>query len=100
MSSTEAKRALRFGLGAFLFLGTVGALLWWRKHHVRTGASFGGVGAGLLVLSLVSPRGALLVRGAWMRLAGAIGWINARILLGVLFFVVVTPIALVRRIAG
>jgi Saxitoxin biosynthesis operon protein SxtJ len=97
--STRA-RAFRFGLGALVLLGGFGALLWWRKHHAVTGGSIAGVGAALLLLALAWPAGALGVRTAWMKLAGAIGWVNSRILLGVLFFVVLTPISLFRRLGG
>ena len=93
-------RAFRFGLGAFVLLGAFGALLWWRKHHPYIGSALSGTGFGLLLLSLASPRGALVVRAVWMRLAGAIGFVNSRIILGVLFFLLVTPIALVRRLRG
>lgn len=34
---------------------------------------------------------------AWLKLAHLLGWINGRILLSVIFFLVLTPIALLRR---
>lgn len=36
----------------------------------------------------------------WMKLAHVLGWINTRILLTVLFYLLVTPMALVRRLMG
>jgi hypothetical protein len=36
----------------------------------------------------------------WMPVAGVLGWINTRILLGAVFFVVLLPMALVLRIVG
>jgi hypothetical protein len=94
---TPRNRALRFGGGAFVLLGAAGALLWLRKHHPIAGGTVSGVGTVLLLLALAAPQAALAVRRAWMALAGAIGWVNSRILLGILFFVVITPIALGRR---
>ena len=37
---------------------------------------------------------------AWMRLGLALGWVNSRIILSLLFFVIVTPIGLVMRLLG
>jgi hypothetical protein len=103
MSSTERTpraRALRFGGGAFVLLGAFAALLWIRKHQAGWSLGVGGLGSALLLLALVTPAGALAVRAAWMRFAGLIGWFNSRVLLTVLFFVVLTPLALARRLFG
>jgi hypothetical protein len=108
MSSTSGKTnpspgsrrdALRFGLGAALFLGALGALAWYR-HHPRTATGLAAAGASLALLSIVSPAGALAVRRAWMRFAHVLGFVNTRIILGVVFVVMVTPIALARRLFG
>lgn len=37
---------------------------------------------------------------AWMFVGGILGWINTRIILGLIFFVLFTPIAVVRRLMG
>jgi hypothetical protein len=36
----------------------------------------------------------------WMTLAFVLGWINTRLLLGLFFYLVLTPIALVMRVVG
>jgi hypothetical protein len=91
-------RALRFGLGALLVLGAFGALIAWRKHHLATGGAIAGVGAVVFLVALVAPAAALSLRGAWMKFAAALGWVNTRLLLGVIFFALLTPIALLRRL--
>jgi hypothetical protein len=105
MRSTDGARAtriaaLKFGGGALLLLGAFGALLAIRKHHVAAGSSIAAVGGTLFLLALASPSAALAVRAAWMRFAAVLGWVNTRIILGALFFVVLTPIALLRRLGG
>ena len=35
-----------------------------------------------------------------MRMAHALGWVNSRILLALLFYLVMTPMGLVQRLAG
>jgi hypothetical protein len=99
MSSTEqAQSARRFGLGALLVLGGLGVLVTVRKHHFVAGAAFVGVGVTVQLLSLFAPAAALRVRAAWMFFAGVLGWINSRILLSAIFFLLLTPVALVRRL--
>jgi hypothetical protein len=101
MSSTERspfQRALRFGIGCLIAFALVGLWLWRRKHHPHAGIIVASAGGALLAVGLVAPPVLLAVRTLWMKLAGAIGWVNSRILLGVFFFLVVTPIALFRRL--
>ena len=43
--------------------------------------------------------GNLLFKG-WMAFANALGWVNTRILLVLVFFVVITPGAIVMRLFG
>ena len=43
--------------------------------------------------------GKLLFKG-WMAFANALGWVNTRILLVLVFFVVITPVAVVMRLFG
>lgn len=38
--------------------------------------------------------------GAWMRLALVLGWINSRLLLLIVFYLIITPIGLVLKVAG
>lgn len=51
----------------------------------------------VLIGFVISPVGEWIHRG-WMLLAKLLGWINSRILLTVLFFVILTPVALVARL--
>ena len=50
---------------------------------------------GVLIPRLLLP----LYRG-WMALGGVLGWVNTRIILGVMFFVVFTPIGIFKRLFG
>jgi len=40
-----------------------------------------------------------LYRG-WMKVGHLLGWINSRIILGIMFYLVILPIALLMRLAG
>jgi hypothetical protein len=89
----------KFGLtvgGAFLVLS---ALLWWRGKHGLL-PYFGGLGgvlvlAGLLVPTLLGP-----VNKAWMGLAHLMSKVTTPIFMGVVYFVVLTPISIGMRLFG
>ena len=49
----------------------------------------------LLVPAVLRP-----VYTTWMKIGHAIGWVNTRIILGVLFYVLVLPMGLVMRLFG
>jgi hypothetical protein len=53
-----------------------------------------------LVTGVVVPKVLRPVHRVWMALGNILGWINSRIILGVLYYVVVTPISLLMRLAG
>jgi hypothetical protein len=53
-----------------------------------------GVLAGLLIPGRLGP-----ARRAWMKLGEAIGYVTTPIIMGILYYVVVTPIAFMRRLA-
>jgi hypothetical protein len=58
-------------------------------------------GAGVWVaLALICPRLLSPLYRGWMKFGHVLGWINARIILGLVFFVMVTPIGLVMRLFG
>jgi hypothetical protein len=76
MRSTEPSPR-RFGLGAFLVLGALGALMAFGSHHRRiAGGAVAGTGTAVLLLSWAAPAVTLTLRALWMRLAHAIGWVN------------------------
>ncbi|MBK9338069.1 MAG: hypothetical protein IPM98_16585 [Lewinellaceae bacterium] len=56
-----------------------------------------------LVVALVgvfSPGLSARVHAGWMLLAQGLGWLNGRVLLSVVFFLLLTPIAWLARLAG
>jgi hypothetical protein len=55
------------------------------------------VGGILVLLGLVVPSLLRPVQKVWMGLALILGWINTRIILGVLFYLVFTPIGVLMR---
>lgn len=60
----------------------------------------GGGGAFFLLTGLFMEPILRPVHTAWMKLAHALGWLNTRLLLGLFFYLIMTPVALVLRLAG
>jgi hypothetical protein len=95
-----SKKTLRqFGLmvgGIFLFIG-----LWpfvWRQEAVRIWVVV--PGALLATAGLIMPVILKHVYKGWMWVGHVMGWVNTRIILGVLFYGIVTPMGLVMKLTG
>jgi len=54
----------------------------------------------LLVLALAWPRSLTQVYRLWMTVGEVLGWINTRIILGVIFYLLFTPLGLLMRLRG
>lgn len=93
-------RRRKFGLvvgGVFSALALIFFLR--HKHHVPFWVCVT-VGPALMLLGLVAPVALGPVERVWMAVAGVLGWVNARILLSIVFVVLVAPLALVLRLFG
>jgi hypothetical protein len=88
-----------FGVSVGVVLLAIAAALWWRGRVGRA-EIVGGVGAFLLVTGLVYPPLLKYPSAAWWRFSKALGYVNARILLTILFSVVLVPVSLVWRLTG
>lgn len=95
----SAKKDLRdFGLvvgGALLLLS---GLLFWR--HKESYAYFLIPGAALVSLALLAPSVLKPLQRAWMALAVLLGWFTTRVILVILFYLALTPVAVVLRLSG
>jgi len=102
--NTKRARSYRnereFGLivgGAFSALGG-----WW-FYRGKLGVLpviFLGLGGGLMLLGALLPVALLLPNRAWMGLAAVLSSITTRIILAIIFFGLVTPIGIIKRLSG
>jgi len=95
----ETKELQTFGLmvgGIFLILGLWPAL--WRGEEPRLWALIPGIV--LVVLGLSLPRSLKRAHKVWMVVGHVLGWINTRIILGIVFYGLITPMGLVMRLFG
>jgi hypothetical protein len=58
------------------------------------------LGVLLMLFGLIWPRALALPNRAWMLLAEGLSYVTTRIILGLVFFLVITPIGLVKRLSG
>lgn len=95
----SAAEGRRFGVTTGVAFLVFGALFLWRGHELRAVvASVAGgalVGAGLLVPTTLGP-----VERAWMGLAHALSKVTTPILMGIIYFLVITPMGVIRRRFG
>lgn len=97
----RSRRAEReFGLivgGIFALLGA-----WWiyRGKFTRVAHVTLPLGVGLVLLGIIVPRVLVYPNRAWMLLAEALSFVTTRIVLGIVFFLIVTPIGLLKRLFG
>jgi hypothetical protein len=96
LSPSEGRK---FGLtvgGAFLVLAGV---LWWRGRPTLS-IVFAGAGGALVLAGLLVPAYLGPVHSAWMGLAHLLSKVTTPIFMGVVYFVVITPVGLLKRLFG
>ena len=54
----------------------------------------------LALVGLLLPAAARAFHDAWMRLASALGYVNSRVLLTLMYYLVLTPYGFIMRLAG
>jgi hypothetical protein len=96
LTAAEGRRfAFTVGL-AFL---AAGGISWWRGHETVPKVLWI-LGAALLLAGIVAPTRLGLIYGWWMALGHAISKVVQPIVIGAMYFVVVTPVAMLLRAIG
>jgi hypothetical protein len=88
-----------FGVSVGAVLVVIALALWW-KGRIGRAEILGSVGAVLLLLGAVHPPLLKWPSRVWWRFAGVLAYVNARILLTVLFSVLLVPLSIVWRLIG
>lgn len=99
IDTTLTRGQLRqFGLvmGAAVAL-VFGVLFPWLRSHDAPPWVWG-IAAAFAALGVIAPRLLRPVYDLWMKIGGVLGWINTRIILGLVFYGVVTPMGIVMRL--
>ena len=96
--SLRAEREFGFIVGGVLVLLSS----WWfyrgKFHNLREVTSI--VGSLLVILAFIFPRALVWPNKAWMALAEVLSFVTTRIILALVFFLIVTPIGVIKRSLG
>ena len=101
MKETISKKQLRefgllIGFGFPIFIGWL--LPSFFGHEFRAWTLWIGVSG--LIFGITTPHLLYFPYKVWMALGQSLGWVNSRIILGLVFIVVLQPIAYVMRLTG
>jgi len=94
-----SKELRSFGLlmgGVFLIVALWPLVI--RGESIRVWASLIGVAFG--AMGVLFPTGLEPFHRVWMKIGEKLGWINSRIILGILFFGIFTPMAFIMGLLG
>ena len=89
----------RFGLTVGSAFLVVSLLMWWRGHTIPIVVT-AVLGTLLLLAALLVPAQLGPVQRGWMRFGLAISKVTTPIFMGGIFFLVLTPVGLIRRLFG
>ena len=95
----ESKDLKQFGIVLAAILIVFGAIHF-LKHRMILSQWFCSVGLIALCLGLAAPRMLKNVYAIFLKVAHAIGWFNTRVILILIYYAILTPIAIIVRICG
>ena len=98
MKNTINKKQLRdfgflIGIGLPLIFGFLIPFLY--GHSFRVWTIW--ISSPLLILSIINPSLLFFPYKFWMKLGEILGWINIRLILGLVFFIILLPISIFMR---
>ena len=89
----------KFGLSVGTAFLVIGGVFWWR-HHQTAATVLWSIGGALILSGLLIPGRLGPVHAAWMGMAHAISKVTTPIFMSIVYFVVLTPAGVIRRIVG
>jgi hypothetical protein len=95
---TDPGHLRKFGLTMGVAFAIFGGLFFWRDHAAAPYLFI--VAAAFLLLAGLAPKALKPIQMIWMTLATVLGWVMTRVLLAIVFFIGITPIAFIARVVG
>ena len=101
MNTDPSKKQLRefsilFGFGFPFFFGLLIPLI--SNHEFRLWTFF--IGILFLILGFIEPYLLFYPYKFWMKIGHVLGWVNSRLVLGLVFLIVLMPISFVMKLFG
>ena len=100
VSKKSFREEREFGLVVGLVFVLLGS--WWLYKEIWEVAAqtFVGLGSTLVILGLLLPRSLVYPNRAWMGLAKILSLVTTPIILGIVFYLVIMPIGVIKRLLG
>ncbi len=95
---SDKQELRKFGLSVGTVLLLIGIVLYY--YDKPSTFYFGVIGAALLLLGSLLPKILKPLHKAWMSLAILLGFVSTQIILSLLYFFIITPIALIAKLSG
>ena len=89
----------RFGITVSVPLALLAVVGAWRNHTILP-ALLGLMAASIGGAAFLAPRALRRLRKLWMQGAEVLGWVNTRLMLSLVYFLVITPMGVVVRLVG
>lgn len=93
----SVKDLRQFGLILWIGFGLIAGAVWW-KGHPETARWLWGVSGSIGLLAILVPRAAQPFYYLWMGFGFVMGSIMSRLVLGLIFFGLITPMAMFFRV--
>ena len=100
LNRQKKKQLRQFGLMVGGVLVLIGLWKLYQGKHETARLILWSVGGLLIITSTIVPTLLTPIYWLWMKLAHLLGWVNTRLLLGIIFFVIITPMAVVMKVFG
>ena len=97
--SSAAKKGRQFAVTVAIGFGILALVALWRERQLPAWI-FGGVAIMLFLAGLVAPHKLSGLERAWMKLAHLISKVTTPIFMSIIYFVVLTPAGVIRRMSG
>jgi len=89
----------KFGLTVGIAFGAIAAFSAWRGHMLRA-EILAAAGVILIAGALIRPASLRGLAAVWGRVGHALGWVNSRVLLTLMFTFILWPAGLLSRLFG
>jgi Saxitoxin biosynthesis operon protein SxtJ len=89
-----------FGLMFLVFFGLIGGVVWWRFEAQTAAYTLWGVAAAIVAVYYALPPVRLPIYLGWLYAAFPIGWVISHVVMGAIYYLVITPFALVFKLIG
>jgi len=96
----SAKTLRQFAAIWLLFFGALAAYQAWIRHRPGWGLALAALSVSVGLMGLICPRAVRPIFVGWMMVAFPIGWVVSHLMLVLMFFGLLTPLAVFLRLKG